>query len=611
VHILLLDYLDESTLCHVLGSNVVYRPDLRHKGQGMLERELKENDIDAIVTTTTLPPDFTAAWAASRSRYSYVAYVVTGMLAEEIEPAASISGKLHTFRAMAREPALAYISAFRQLERACAQEWLDPKKPPLRGRSRSDDVLLVGGGLVNLITAERLLRDGYQVKIADAGPNPKEPAPWTDFGCSRGGDDARMFTLSEMDNYNSREVHQCMNHAFAKSISDSGWAVHHKGTLSADEWAWIAEFESIPTWLADTYNDDIFSFNRESYELWSEWRLRDPDLFSGSVVREGILRVYSDARQWNSAIDRQRRIGATTSILSSLDVAAEQPALRSAVERGHIAGGINVVGFTVNAHKFMALLIDRLERKGVEVQWGQRARSIVFDAQKRVAGVRFDAGVVTTKNIVISPGAYAGDLLNGTRSEGRIHGVIGVWLQLPNIHPCLNKSLKLARSGHVTEDANITIATDRHGKPVIILGSGYGYTGKDPGNIDQRLLQVLYEGLLDTARKYFPEPFQYAYDRGELQNSLKYCVRPWTASSLGLFESMPTATAGSCVITGGHNTGGFAQAPSVAIAVSAALSGKAHPMHVLYHPDRLTTYLQRGMQYGHLAAPLENAMAAA
>jgi D-amino-acid dehydrogenase len=64
-------------------------------------------------------------------------------------------------------------------------------------------------------------------------------------------------------------------------------------------------------------------------------------------------------------------------------------------------------------------------------------------------------------------------------------------------------------------------------------------------------------------------------------------VRPWTATGLGIFESTRTDQDGSFIITGGHNTGGFAQAPAVAMAVLASLERRSHLMHTLYHPNRL------------------------
>ena len=49
---------------------------------------------------------------------------------------------------------------------------------------------------------------------------------------------------------------------------------------------------------------------------------------------------------------------------------------------------------------------------------------------------------------------------------------------------------------------------------------------------------------------------------------------------------MSTASGGSLIITGGNNTGGFAQAPAIARAVWKGLVGERDPIHVLFHPDR-------------------------
>jgi len=325
--------------------------------------------------------------------------------------------------------------------------------------------------------------------------------------------------------------------------------------------------------------------------LWDTWIDSDPQLFQDSLIREGVLRIYSDLDQFHAAVARQTRIGAVRSVLSDSEVAHEQPALAAAVDAGHVAGGVNVVGFTINAHKFMGRLIDRLEASGVRTPWNRRAQNLVFDAQGKVTGVRLADELLIAENVVISPGAYGDTLLKGTASEGKINGVIGAWLRLPNLGASLHNSLKLARKGHVTEDANITVATDEDGKPIMIIGSGYGYAGIDATNIDQRLLEVMYEGLIDTAQKYFPAAYQAAKASGDLEHGLKYCVRPWTSSSLGIFETLPTARSGYCVVTGGHNTGGFAQAPAIGQAVVAALSGRAHAMHTLYRPDRATLFL--------------------
>lgn len=77
-----------------------------------------------------------------------------------------------------------------------------------------------------------------------------------------------MFTLSEMDNYNCRHVHDDMNCQFSRSGEQRDWNVCDANYLSQDEKAWIEGFERIPFWLAESRNHDIFKFKRESKSLW-------------------------------------------------------------------------------------------------------------------------------------------------------------------------------------------------------------------------------------------------------------------------------------------------------------------------------------------------------
>lgn len=592
--IILIDELDAASLDVLLSENVVYRPDLLHKSGELLLSTLLDSDIDAIVSSMALSASVLNTWADARRGPSYFARIGATAGGIPIDSAAlAFHPKLSVLSIDSGGDKSAYVQAFEKLERISSQRLISKRESSAVSvaRVKENRVALVGAGLVNLITAHTLQKNGYKVSFVDNGPDPRSNAVWTSYGCSRGGDDARMFTLSEMDNYNDKQVSSKMNTLYSRPVSDLGWSVHWKDTLSVREKGWIKEFESIPVWLANRYNEDIFVFNRESLPLWDEWKAADPQLFESSLIREDILRLYSDPAQFAAAVARQDRIGATKRVLAPKELVAAHPGLAGAVEGGHIAGGVEVVGFTVNVHKFIHQLLDRLESAGAHFAWNQSAQSLLFDEHARINGIRTSAGVLDAVHYVVSPGAYGDNLLAGSRTHGRIHGVLGAWLRLPNTQPQLEHSMKLARKGHITEDSNITIVTDTDGSPLLVVGSGYGYTGVDPRNIDQAQLHQIYQGLVDTAQKYFPKAYQAALSAGTLEGSFKYCVRPWTATSLGIFESIRTSHGGSCVITGGHNTGGFAQAPSTARAVLDALEGRHHPMHAAYHPDRASAFL--------------------
>ncbi|ETS74988.1 hypothetical protein PFICI_13472 [Pestalotiopsis fici W106-1] len=591
--ITIVDFLSDDVLSGVVSDNIVYRPDMKLRSPSVVLGVLQRSSSDALISSTEFNRNHFSQWRSGLTKYM----VHVRVSSDPSQPQTfteSLGDGFIVASITASNQLKAYVSALEVLERLSVDQLaLNTGFYRPLGLALQREVLVVGAGMVNLVTAYWLTEQGWKVRVVDAAPDPSSQAPWMSFGCSHGGDAARMFTLSEMDNYNDRTLSTTMNGWFNSDVASLGWRACKLDSLTPEEQSWISDYEVVPPWLANRYNEDIFSLSRDSRVSWEQWQEREPDLFSACETRRDILRLYSDPQHLREAIERQNRIGATIRVLSPQEICTYEPALSDAVLSGAIAGGIIVLGFTVNAHKFMLQLIGRMVAQGVTFEWDTRFDRILFDQSGNVEGLVCADQVVQAENYVISPGAYGRNLLEGTRCEARIHGVLGAWLRLPNLEPQLEHSLKLARKGHVTEDANVTVTTDLNGAPILILGSGYGYTGVDPFNVDEVLLQKIYDGLIDTAQKFFPRSYEASDATGTLAASLKYCVRPWTSNGLGLFEMRSTAIGGRFIITGGHNTGGFAQSPVIADAVVAGLEGKTHNMHKYYHPDRAMNFLDR------------------
>lgn len=452
-----------------------------------------------------------------------------------------------------------------------------------------ETVILVGAGIVNLITALDLVRHGYDVVVHDRAPDPRAGAHWSAYGCTRGGGDGRMFTLTEADSYHNRSWHPdgTSNDLLNRPISENGWRLAKPGSLTEPEHQWAADFHRISAPLAGSYNDDIFQVNQEAWTRWSGLVDANPGLFSDDTgFRDGILRLYTEADYFRWHVARNDRVGATRRVLTPGEIADDYPALASACADGNIAGGIEVVGFTVNIHKFVARLVDMLE-PAVRFHWNHEVAGIRWASPGIADGLELATGeVVRGRHYVLSPGAYGTELLLGTASHQRIQGMLGVWFTVPNVEPRLEHSLKIARAGHRAEESNVTLATDARGEPVLVCGSGYGWTGLQPGNIDSAELDVLFDAVEDTLCRFFPAAHAAARSAGTLDASRQVCVRPWTATCLGIFERLATRDGGALIVTGGHNTGGFAQAPAIAEAVLAALDGREHMMHERYDPRR-------------------------
>lgn len=159
------------------------------------------------------------------------------------------------------------------------------------------------------------------------------------------------------------------------------------------------------------------------------------------------------------------------------------------------------------------------------------------DGTSAVTGVLTADGPLVYDHYVVSPGAGNEALRRQIPSLRQVHGVLGCWATVPNVTPALGHSLKVARRGHVAEDANITVGRDDSGESVLMIGSGYGWTGCDPRNIDERKIEDIHAAVADTVETLFPDAYEKIGGRDGLRRTQRHCVRPWTASNLGIFEA--------------------------------------------------------------------------
>lgn len=581
---------DRAAVEVVADLNVLYRPGLGAVDECVLGRELAREKPDALLTKRVLGRAAARTWRAACTGRQLVLVMIgqhgTGALNESFE---GIINRV----VMTSDDSLVGILATAENAWTDAVLRAHPATRRNRGRAGSNQsVAMVGAGVVNLVTALWLVREGYQkISIYEKAPDPRAGVHWTSYGCSRGGGDARMFTLTEADGYYFGAPHGTPD-VLCISARNGGWRITGSTPLSRRDGDWISANSAVPPWLSRSYTSEILLFNRAAGELWNQLMRVEPELFNNVGLVQGILRLYTDEQHWHKQISRQEKVGANPLALTPSQIAARYPALTDAVRGRVIAGGIEVRGFTVQVHAFLARVVDLLERSGVRLFWGQEVSRLRWDGTGVPWRLCVGDELIGADHFVLSPGVYGGELLRGTASDGLIHGVLGAWLTLPGSEPNLERSLKIARRGHAAEDANVTVAVGPDNEPQLIIGSGYGWTGHDPNNIDAEELNALYDAVEDTASTFFPGAFANARESGLLAASRRFCTRPWTASSLGVLETIEKSDGGVMVVTGGHNTGGFAQAPVVAEAVSAALRGRHHPMHTLYHPDRLRLFLR-------------------
>ncbi|MFC4304485.1 NAD(P)/FAD-dependent oxidoreductase [Cohnella boryungensis] len=494
----------------------------------------------------------------------------------------------------ASDPTIQEVKALQYLEEMHANKAYIPK--PIEERDYDSSVALIGAGIVNLITAMTLVENGYKVSIYSATPEPTQDEQWRKYGCTFAGNDARIFSFNEsrQHHYHGTPLDEAANDRYRKLVETNGWLSCPPELLQEEDLEWIREYEAYPQWMFEKIQHEIIQFNRESYDCWNRMILDYPEMFHNSGYIGRLFRVYSSEGDLLKGRKSEREIGAYVRELHLSDYEQELPCFSQALNQERLSGGIEVKGFGLNIHKFSHQLINRLREAGVDFYWEEEISSIKYTSSGRVEALISSKRAIKAKHVVASPGVPSANFLQGMASDKQIGSMLGCWLTLPNDELNLRYPIKVGRSGYASEEAaagaNLIPGTGPDGKPLLYLSSGHGFIGLNPNNISKGHLNSLAKAVHETAESLFPEVYQQSLRNGLIPEEPRYCIRPWTPSCLGLLEVKPNAEGGLFILTGGHNTGGFAQSPAIARAVLDAIEGKANKMHFLYHPERLRRF---------------------
>ncbi len=494
------------------------------------------------------------------------------------------------FAVSARSWALAEYEAFIVAEGLCR-----PKPAPLPIRPGSPrDAVLVGAGVVNLVTALALLDRGWSVEVFDrhADPTVHCDQPSARRGATFGGKDARIFSFNESRHHLAKSPAIAPNGVaqFRRSIGSDGWLSVAAERMGEADRAWIRQFESVPPWAAMAYGNDIIRFNIESHNAWRKMFGLHPELLQGTGYVGRLLRIYQTDESFRAAIRSEAELGALIEVLELERLAADEPALAGAIRDGAIAGALKVQGFSLGIQSFARNLVRLLASTGVTFHWNHELEAISRGGNGSVTGVTINGTFRTASSYVVSPGAYGTEIRGADRALGQIGAMVGMWITIPNDIDPLSSPLKVRRRGfgstEAAEGANIIPGVDDAGCPVLHCSSGHGFLGVHPRNIDLANLPELARCVRETVRDLFGDKLAKAKQSDVSGEAPEFCIRPWTPSGLGIFDFHPTRDGGALVVSGGHNTGGFAQSPAVADAVVSTLEGRSHPMQTLYHPER-------------------------
>lgn len=482
----------------------------------------------------------------------------------------------------------------------------------IQERSMIKSVIVVGTGIVGLMTAYKLNEAGFNVICVDFGPDPTnlhydERMASTTY---RSGN-ARHITSTETSSLASSSRRGLIY----LSSSKGGWMSKNIKQLTPPEKKWVDDFEYFTNHpeIINQYNDDICAINNMGKKEWFDLIRDNKKIFENCGLQLGVGIFFLNRKHFmKKKVDSMERAESEADFedlyntpkvkrLSAKEVRSDYPALEYALDEDLLVGGLKEDCITVNAIDFCANTINYLRSKGVVFRWGEFVVEVKRNRNGEISNLVTAKGeILVADHYVFSTGWLTHNLYKDTKCDDKIMGVLGCWITIPNpgletetlvahafdqkpyIPKCFVGSFKL----DAPEPTNYINATMEGSK--LVISGGYGFVGNDitnVPNINWPGVQAQFKHFEEIVKKLFPKAYEEAIITGTLDRRM--CARPVTSCGLGVFEPLSVTNSGKAIIIGANAAGGFTQAPVIAKAVVDALEGKRNKIHDMYNPDRL------------------------
>jgi len=261
-----------------------------------------------------------------------------------------------------------------------------------------DQIIIIGGGLIGLATANALLDRGEKVLVLERNTETASAASFANAG---------MLTPSQSTPWNSpSDIANIFSGIGRKS---SPMSVSIKTIPSYFFWGLRFIFNSTSSKF-ERISRDIFSLAKYSKDLTE--KIRNLEKFTYDESTDGTLKLFRDSERLQKSISLSNRIYGESNaieVLNQKEVIDLEPALNK-VRKG-LVGGIHYKDDEIgDAYKFCKALEVIIRSKGGRILVNSNIKKILLN-KGRVNSVVTDRAVLQAKRVVICAGSWSPILL--------------------------------------------------------------------------------------------------------------------------------------------------------------------------------------------------------
>ena len=261
---------------------------------------------------------------------------------------------------------------------------------------KEDQIIIIGGGLLGLATANALLDRGEKVLVLERS---EETALETSFA------NAGMLTPSQSAPWNSPpDIARILSGIGRK---DSPMTLSVKQIPSLFFWGIKFMFYSRPQSF-ERISREIFSLANYSKLLTKN--IRDSENIRYDESTKGTMKIFRDSERLQQSFDFSKRIygDSTTKLLNREEVIDLEPQLK---EIKDLEGGLHYQSDeTGDAYKFCKALEDIVRRKGGRILVKTNIKKIHVNKGK-VNSIVTERAVLRARRVIVCAGSWSKDLL--------------------------------------------------------------------------------------------------------------------------------------------------------------------------------------------------------